>query len=364
AGAVPFAGDVIDGVRCVSNLVTGSLGEAALQCAAAIPVAGNAALALRVGRQADNVLDATRQADNVLDATRRADNVLDATRQADNVLDATRAACRTNSFLPTTAVLGADGVRRPIDTVAVGDFVVATDPATGVTSPRRVTHVIVGRGLKDLVRVSVGTTILTATAGHPFYVLGGRGWVDATDLVPGDALRTPAGSPLVVGAVETYTASATVHNLTVEGVHTYYAGHQPVLVHNCHLTGTALTTAQKAANRQAREAALRSFQGQYYRFGNETFLLDKRGMDHILARHHPRYWNGSTRATQTFFEESATVDDVATGVGAVLQQNRDELLARGTNLRTAVSGIVDGVEYKVTVAEGRVVQFFPIASAP
>jgi hypothetical protein len=60
------------------------------------------------------------------------------------------------------------------------------------------------------------------------------GWYHAEDLDAGDWLRTPTGEKVRVVDVRTYTATTQVHNLTINGVHTYYvlAGTAPVLVHN------------------------------------------------------------------------------------------------------------------------------------
>ncbi|MFF9341724.1 polymorphic toxin-type HINT domain-containing protein, partial [Streptomyces sp. NPDC014773] len=63
-------------------------------------------------------------------------------------------------------------------------------------------------------------------------------WVDAKDLKPGQWLRTSAGTHVQVTAVQAWTQTASVRNLTVADFHTYYvlADTTPVLVHNC---GTA-----------------------------------------------------------------------------------------------------------------------------
>jgi hypothetical protein len=72
----------------------------------------------------------------------------------------------------------ADGTRKPIKDVRVGDTVLATDPETGESGPRRVTTLIQGDGEKRLVDVtlktdgSAGLTArkITAADGHPFWV--------------------------------------------------------------------------------------------------------------------------------------------------------------------------------------------------
>ncbi|MCM3922257.1 HINT domain-containing protein [Frankia sp. AiPs1] len=152
--------------------------------------------------------------------------------------------CTPNSFDGDTAVLMADGTRKPIRDVRVGDRVLATDPVTGRTEARTVTALIVGRGLKHLVAVSVdtghGSATLTATDHHPFWDDVDHAWVDADDLTSADTLRTPTGSHIRVTATREYDRTQTVYNLTVDTLHTYYvlAGTTAVLVHNCSETTT------------------------------------------------------------------------------------------------------------------------------
>ncbi|MFD2691810.1 ricin-type beta-trefoil lectin domain protein [Streptomyces phyllanthi] len=152
----------------------------------------------------------------------------------------------SNSFTPGTKVLMADGTTKPIEKVENGDKVLATDPETGETSVETVTAEIKGEGVKHLVKVTIAigdaengderTAELTATDGHPFWVPELGEWIDAEDLKAGQWLRTSAGTYVQITAIERWTAtSATVHNLTVSDLHTYYvvAGSAPVLVHNC-----------------------------------------------------------------------------------------------------------------------------------
>lgn len=152
--------------------------------------------------------------------------------------------CKNNSFTPGTQVLMADGSSKPIEQVKNGDTVLARDPETGVTSPETVTAEITGEGVKDLAKVTIdtdgtkgdNTASVTATGNHPFWVEAIGKWLDATDLKPGEWLRTSAGTFVQITAITRWTApDATVHNLTVNDLHTYYvlAGAAPVLVHNC-----------------------------------------------------------------------------------------------------------------------------------
>ncbi|MEU8616996.1 ricin-type beta-trefoil lectin domain protein [Streptomyces sp. NPDC048623] len=148
-----------------------------------------------------------------------------------------------NSFAPGTRVLMADGSTKPIEKVRTGDKVLATDPKTGQTRVETVTAEIKGQGLKHLVEITVDTdgkagsktARITATDGHPFWVPALRKWVRATDLESGQWLRTSAGTRVQISAIRSWTAqAATVHNLTVSEIHTYYvmAAGTAVLNHN------------------------------------------------------------------------------------------------------------------------------------
>ncbi|MDG4756613.1 polymorphic toxin-type HINT domain-containing protein [Micromonospora sp. WMMD710] len=151
--------------------------------------------------------------------------------------------CLTNSFVPGTAVVLANGTTKAIEDIAVGDEVLATDPETGQTLPETVSATIAGQGSKNLVKIITdidgdngdATGAVIATDGHPFWVPELGQWRDATDLQPGQWLQTSAGTYVQITAVRRWTQSARVYNLSVTEIHTYYvvAGTTPVLVHNC-----------------------------------------------------------------------------------------------------------------------------------
>ncbi|NEC89666.1 polymorphic toxin-type HINT domain-containing protein, partial [Streptomyces sp. SID12501] len=147
-----------------------------------------------------------------------------------------RTACVRNSFPGGTQVVLADGSRKAIRDVRFGDLLLATDPDTGSTRGEPVTRTFShpSSDLLDVTLTDGGS--LTSTSGHKFYVTG-RGWTLASDLRAGDSLRTPGGSLRTVAAAldRDDTAPRTVYDLTVSGLHTFYAvaGSTPVLVHNC-----------------------------------------------------------------------------------------------------------------------------------
>ncbi|MFG1778414.1 polymorphic toxin-type HINT domain-containing protein [Micromonospora sp. NPDC049048] len=143
-----------------------------------------------------------------------------------------------NSFVAGTLVLLADGTRKAIEQVEPGDTVLATDPESGRTEARQVTHTIRTDSDKEYVDVTVegtdGDDTLTTTDHHKFWSVTRESWVDAGDLKPGELLRTSAGTYVQVGAVRKYHAEHVTYDLTVDDIHTYYvvAGDAPVLVHN------------------------------------------------------------------------------------------------------------------------------------
>ncbi|WP_285786497.1 FG-GAP-like repeat-containing protein [Micromonospora sp. NBRC 101691] len=144
-----------------------------------------------------------------------------------------------HSFAPDTEVLLADGDTRRIDEIAEGDQVLAHDPETGETSAEVVTDLHVNRDaeLTDLsVRTEGGEFVtLETTENHPFWSESRQEWVDAGELRPTELLKTSTGEIVSVAKVHTFLGDATMHDLTVANVHTYYvlASVTAVLVHNC-----------------------------------------------------------------------------------------------------------------------------------
>ncbi len=144
----------------------------------------------------------------------------------------------------------ADGSTKPIEDVELGDLVWAADPESGEEGPREVTRLITGHGDKTLVDIEVDGDSVTATGAHPIWVNNRGEWVDAEAVKAGDYLIDEDGVELVVEAVDVRQVSnQTVHNLTVDDIHTFFvmAGEDAVLTHNsggkCPITGLPTTSA-------------------------------------------------------------------------------------------------------------------------
>ncbi|MET8298884.1 polymorphic toxin-type HINT domain-containing protein [Streptomyces sp. NPDC005180] len=144
-----------------------------------------------------------------------------------------------HSFPAGTRVLMGDHTTRPIEQLAVGDQVLATDPETGVTGPRRVDATIYTPDDREFTSLTLdskqGGGSLTTTGHHPFWSENDKKWKNAADLTPQDTLRTPTGEPTQITSVRHWSGLQPAYNLTVNDLHTYYvlAGPKPVLVHNC-----------------------------------------------------------------------------------------------------------------------------------
>ena len=138
-----------------------------------------------------------------------------------------------NSFTGTTLVLMADGTKKPIKAPSSATGVMAKNPVTGEQHPEQVIRLIRHSGPHTMVavRLAHGSTV-DATDHHAFWVASRGAWVDAIDLRGGDVVETANGQRIAVASVGIRAEDLTAYNLTVENVHTYYAGDDAVLVHN------------------------------------------------------------------------------------------------------------------------------------
>jgi hypothetical protein len=220
--------------KCITE---GDIGACLWALAGALPLGKALKFVKMIPKLAKFLLRTKKIWDRLNQARKRRKAAADRLRKAED-------ACRlANSFVPGTMVVLADGSRKAIEDVGVGDRVWAADPSLGRVGSWPVTALISGSGRKRLVDVTVdldgvwggSTATITATDGHPFWVPDERRWIDAGDLYLGDGLLTSAGDRAMVVGTRAYTGAARVHNLTVAGLHTYHvgAGATGILVHNC-----------------------------------------------------------------------------------------------------------------------------------
>jgi len=137
----------------------------------------------------------------------------------------------TGCFIGATSVLMAGGGEKPIQSIAAGDMVIGRDEQTGATAESAVSRTFIHRvGGTILLQLASGETIET-TAAHRFAVEG-QGFVSADLLRPGDRLSTHDGRGAEVISIKVRTDEATVYNLTVDRLHTFFVGGAALWVHN------------------------------------------------------------------------------------------------------------------------------------
>ena len=153
--------------------------------------------------------------------------------------------CYGTCFVEDTPVTLADGTKRAIQDLKVGDQIIGwnetTDSLMNATIKQVLIHEFTPATLKSIDKIEFSSgEILEATDNHPIYVRD-KGWVDVKDLVEGDVvLRTVNGERndvTVVAIIRDYTVAGVVYNLETTA-HTYIAN--DIVVHNKCLLGDSL----------------------------------------------------------------------------------------------------------------------------
>ncbi|MFJ8582046.1 DNRLRE domain-containing protein [Micromonospora sp. NPDC093277] len=264
AGMVPVIGEVADVANGIWYLAEGNYVDAAMSMASAIPLAGNAVAAAKLAKTGKKIADGI---DTARDIEKAAENAKSIEKSVAAGTDATKApttspkpktdnptapkqntpedSCliKPNSFVPGTKVVMADGSAKEIEQLKVGDGVLATDVESGENQLRTVTDVRSVEGLKTFITFTVDvdgeagtkTGSITSTDAHLVWLPDTGVWAKAGQLKPGMWLQTAAGDWVQVTAIKRTVKRERVHNLTVDGVHSYYvvANDTPLLVHNC-----------------------------------------------------------------------------------------------------------------------------------
>jgi len=148
-------------------------------------------------------------------------------------------------FPAGTLIATPDGPKT-IESLQKGDVVLSWDfeQEKRVDKPISATF---HRTSEKLVRVALDTgDTIEATESHPFWVVG-VGWVRAGELKPDTSLRGLDGLPKRIVAIGSRLGPVAVYNLEIQGPHNYYAGHEPVLVHNQDVVNTDFNRATNVA---------------------------------------------------------------------------------------------------------------------
>jgi hypothetical protein len=166
-----------------------------------------------------------------------------------------------NCFLAGTLILMADGSKKKIEDIQVGDEVLSTDPRSGETMARSVLNLIRTEGERELnslsVETSQGIQDITATQDHPFWSPSEGRWVEAGEAREGMTLVSATGEHIRVTSNHSFKKTVKTFNFAVADLHTYYvlAGETPVLVHNSNCpTGKLSDDLPSGMNKKIAEA--------------------------------------------------------------------------------------------------------------
>ena len=142
--------------------------------------------------------------------------------------DFTPAPIVSHSCFPRGTMVWSETGRRPIESIEIGDCVLAQDPDTGEMAYKVVLDTTV-RPASPVMRLVLGTEELSMTLGHPLWAVG-KGWQMSKQLSLGDALHTLHGSA-VIDRIEKVDEQE-AFNLVVADFNTYFVGKSGVLAHD------------------------------------------------------------------------------------------------------------------------------------
>jgi hypothetical protein len=136
---------------------------------------------------------------------------------------------RSRCFVGGTLVLTPEGPL-PIESLDIGDRVLALDPRTGTASTATVTRAHASK-VSEVLAIGMGAVAILVTSEHPFWVAD-DGWRTAGELTVGTPLLSESGVSVAVDTITRLDGPTTVYNVTVSGVNTYFVSSVGVLVHN------------------------------------------------------------------------------------------------------------------------------------
>jgi pretoxin HINT domain-containing protein len=132
-------------------------------------------------------------------------------------------------FVAGTTVLTKAG-SRPIEFLSFGDFVLATDPTSGVQRLCKVNATMVHE-VSCLVDITIAGQRIECSPEHPFW-LSRKGWTKAGELQVDDVVIDAQLEEHKIEAAATKSGTFIVYNIEVDGLHTYHVSPCAILVHN------------------------------------------------------------------------------------------------------------------------------------
>ena len=136
-------------------------------------------------------------------------------------------------FLAGTLVTMANGTKKPIEEIQVGDIVLAYDEESQEMKPDKVVHVF-QHDKEDTYLIVNGK--LKVTPVHR--VLSKGEWIEIGRLKVGDTLTNKEGQPISIESIEQISEIVNIYNFEVNPYHTYTVGmgDEEIIVHNVKLS--------------------------------------------------------------------------------------------------------------------------------
>ena len=106
--------------------------------------------------------------------------------------------------------------------------------------------------------------------------------------------------------------------------------------------------------------SLSEYRTSRYQVDNQVFQLDRSDMTHIMERHSQEYWLGDSTLNQSFFRPNTTPSDIQSIVGDIISQNRSSIVSRPDLFQRNIFGNSGGLNYRVTIYQGRVTSLVPL----
>ncbi|PAE92132.1 hypothetical protein [Shouchella clausii] len=88
--------------------------------------------------------------------------------------------------------------------------------------------------------------------------------------------------------------------------------------------------------------------------GGNTIVLQRSSMNHILQRHHPKFWTGATN--KTLFNPSISSAKIRGQIISIINKNRSKI----KNGYGTINVKIDGQKYRLVISNYRVNTFYPV----
>jgi len=98
--------------------------------------------------------------------------------------------------------------------------------------PNTTANLLIGQTTETIKRIYTGTKYLAATGTHRIYLSEWKKYLPVDSLKTGMKLLSLSGALLAIDSITTVSATTPIYDISVTGVHNYYAGEVGVLVHD------------------------------------------------------------------------------------------------------------------------------------